>query len=126
MKDTTNVAREHWLDYAESSYGHNLIDDVKSLMKILVLYIPLPFFWALQDQQGSRWTFQATRMNGEVGLFTIKPDQMQVINPLLIILFIPLWDLFVYPMLAKIGIKRPLQVDFILTRKTRLNFVLNS
>lgn len=50
-------------------------------------------------------------MNGEVGgYFTIKPDQMQVINPLLIILFIPLWDLFVYPALAKIGIKRPLQV----------------
>lgn len=89
-----------------------MVSDVKSLMKILVLYIPLPFFWALQDQQGSRWTFQATRMNGEVGgYFTIKPDQMQVINPLLIIIFIPLWDLFVYPALEKIGIKRPLQVQ---------------
>lgn len=110
MKDTSNVAKEHWLDYAESKYGHDLVDDVKSLMKILILYIPLPFFWALQDQQGSRWTFQATRMDGEVGFFTIKPDQMQVINPLFIILFIPLWDLFVYPMLEKVGIKRPLQV----------------
>ncbi|KAJ6638650.1 Peptide transporter family 1 [Pseudolycoriella hygida] len=109
VRDTSNVVREHWLDYSEPIYGRDLVDDVKSLMKILVLYIPLPFFWALQDQQGSRWTFQATRMNGEVGLFTIKPDQMQVINPLFIILFIPLWDLFVYPMLAKIGIKRPLQ-----------------
>ncbi|KAG4065446.1 hypothetical protein HA402_003261 [Bradysia odoriphaga] len=110
VKDTSNTVKSHWLDYAESKYSHDLIDDVKSLMKILVLYIPLPFFWALQDQQGSRWTFQATRMNGEVGgYFTIKPDQMQVINPLLIILFIPLWDLFVYPMLSKIGIRRPLQ-----------------
>ncbi|XP_037029452.1 peptide transporter family 1-like [Bradysia coprophila] len=110
VKATSNTVKSHWLDYAESKYSPDLIDDVKSLMKILVLYIPLPFFWALQDQQGSRWTFQATRMNGEVGgLFTIKPDQMQVINPLLIILFIPLWDLFVYPMLSKIGIRRPLQ-----------------
>lgn len=112
MKDTSNVVKEHWLDYAELKYGHDLVDDVKSLMKILILYIPLPFFWALQDQQGSRWTFQATRMDGEVGFFTIKPDQMQVINPLFIILFIPLWDLFVYPMLEKVGIKRPLQVFY--------------
>lgn len=78
-------------------------------MKILLLYVPLPFFWALQDQQGSRWTFQATRMTGEIGGITIKPDQMQVVNPLLIIIFIPLWDVLVYPLFAKIGIRRPLQ-----------------
>lgn len=78
-------------------------------MKILLLYVPLPFFWALQDQQGSRWTFQAARMTGEIGGITIKPDQMQVVNPLLIIIFIPLWDVLVYPLFAKIGIRRPLQ-----------------
>ena len=52
--------------------------------------------------QGSRWTFQATRMNGETfGLFTILPDQMQVANPVLILLFIPLFDYVVYPLLRK-------------------------
>lgn len=78
-------------------------------MKILLLYVPLPLFWALQDQQGSRWTFQATRMTGEIGSVTIKPDQMQVVNPLLIIVFIPLWDVLVYPLLHRCGIRRPLQ-----------------
>lgn len=48
-------------------------------------------------------------MDGDVGFFTIKPDQMQVINPLLILVFIPLFDNFVYPLLAKMGIRRPLQ-----------------
>lgn len=86
-----------------------MVDDVKALMKILLLYVPLPLFWALQDQQGSRWTFQAARMTGEVGSFTIKPDQMQVVNPLLIIVFIPLWDVLVYPLLHRCGIRRPLQ-----------------
>lgn len=98
------------MDYAEPKYGEKLVSDVKSLLKILVLYLPLPVFWALFDQQGSRWTFQATRMSGDVfGLFQIKPDQMQVINPLLILAFIPLFDCFIYPLLAKCGIKRPLQ-----------------
>lgn len=48
-------------------------------------------------------------MDGNIGLFTVKPDQMQVINPLLILLFIPLYDVLFYPLLNKIGIRRPLQ-----------------
>ncbi|XP_052870615.1 peptide transporter family 1-like, partial [Anopheles cruzii] len=106
---TSASPREHWLDYAEAKYGKGIVGDIKSLLKILILYIPLPVFWALFDQQGSRWTFQATRMNGELGGFTIKPDQMQVINPLLILAFIPVFESVVYPGLSKIGIRRPLQ-----------------
>lgn len=67
-------------------------------------------FWALFDQQGSRWTFQATRMDGSIGeSFSFKPDQMQVINPLLILAFIPLYEIIFYPLLTRIGIRRPLQ-----------------
>lgn len=86
-----------------------MISDIKSVLKILLLFLPLPLFWALFDQQGSRWTFQATRMNGDIGFMEIKPDQMQLINPLLILVFIPIFDCAVYPALAAIGLKRPLQ-----------------
>ncbi|KAG5684395.1 hypothetical protein PVAND_013630 [Polypedilum vanderplanki] len=99
----------HWLDYAEPKYTKQMINDIKSVLKILLLFLPLPIFWALFDQQGSRWTFQATRMNGDIGFIEIKPDQMQLINPLLILVFIPLFDVIVYPLLASFGIKRPLQ-----------------
>lgn len=85
------------------------MNDVKSVLKILLLFVPLPLFWALFDQQGSRWTFQATRMDGNIGFTQIKPDQMQVINPLLILIFIPIFDCGIYPLLSKIGIRRPLQ-----------------
>lgn len=108
-KRNSTTKRDHWLDYAEPTYGKPLVNDVKALLKILVLYLPLPVFWALFDQQGSRWTFQATRMTGDIGIYTIKPDQMQVINPLLILAFIPLFDCVIYPILARCGIKRPLQ-----------------
>ncbi|KNC33988.1 Peptide transporter family 1 [Lucilia cuprina] len=101
--------RKHWLDYAEPKVGQKMVSDTKILLKILVLFLPFPVFWALFDQQGSRWTFQATRMDGELWGFTIKPDQMQVINPLLILGFIPIFDYVIYPLLAMIGIKRPLQ-----------------
>uniref|UniRef100_A0AAG5DLX8 Oligopeptide transporter 1 n=1 Tax=Anopheles atroparvus TaxID=41427 RepID=A0AAG5DLX8_ANOAO len=108
-KERTISPRSHWLDYAEPKYGKNIVSDIKSLLKILVLYIPLPVYWALFEQQGSSWTFQATRMDGKVGAYTIKPDQMQVINPLLVLAFIPVFESCIYPVLAQIGIRRPLQ-----------------
>lgn len=97
------------MDYAEATYGKKLVLETKILLNVLVLFLPLPFFWALFDQQGSRWTFQATRMSGDIGFMTIKPDQMQVVNPLLILVFIPLYEVVFYPLLSKIGIRRPLQ-----------------
>ncbi|XP_017045943.1 peptide transporter family 1 isoform X2 [Drosophila ficusphila] len=108
-KEKKTNPREHWLDYADAKYDRQLIDDVKVLMRVLFLYLPLPVFWALFDQQGSRWTFQATRMDGDMGSWNIKPDQLQVLNPLLILLFIPLYDVAFYPVLRLVGIRRPLQ-----------------
>uniref|UniRef100_A0A7N5ZSP3 Solute carrier family 15 member 2 n=1 Tax=Anabas testudineus TaxID=64144 RepID=A0A7N5ZSP3_ANATE len=55
--------RKHWLDWAEEKYSKRLIQEIKMVLRVLVLYIPLPMFWALFDQQGSRWTLQARRMN---------------------------------------------------------------
>ena len=49
-------------------------------------------------------------MDGVVGGYTIKPDQVQVLNPALILLFIPLFDNLLYPLLAKCNfLKKPLQ-----------------
>ncbi|XP_042222595.1 solute carrier family 15 member 1-like isoform X2 [Homarus americanus] len=101
QKCKTKENKEHWLDHASDKFDKSLISDVKVVLKILLLYIPLPFFWALFDQQGSRWTFQATRMDGQIGSWTVKPDQMQVVNPFLILLLIPIFDTLVYPVLAR-------------------------
>jgi len=107
----SGVPADHWMDAAKLKYDSTLVEDVKCLLRVLVLYIPLPIFWALYDQTGSRWTFQATRMNGMTGfLGKIKPDQMQVVNPLLILFLLPLFDGLVYPAFAKCGLLvKPLQ-----------------
>ena len=59
--------------------------------------------------QGSWWTFQATRMNGEIGGMVIKPDQMQIINPLFILIMVPLFENLIYPCLDKCGGFTPLK-----------------
>ena len=123
---------EHWLDFASDAFEAQLIQDIKQVLRVLVLYLPIPIFWALYDQQvmrknstlvkcetfqgvlhmcyqGSRWLFQATRMDGSLGSTAIKPDQVGIINPLLIIAITPLFNSFVYPMLKRCGIRTPLQ-----------------
>ncbi|KAL0280096.1 UNVERIFIED_CONTAM: hypothetical protein PYX00_001486 [Menopon gallinae] len=109
-RKSTTEKLEHWLYKAEDKFDRKFIEDVIATFRVLVLYIPLPIFWALFDQQGSRWTFQATRMDVDVAGIKIKPDQMQVVNPVLILAFIPIFESVVYPVFGKFGLlKRPLQ-----------------
>ncbi|XP_072436012.1 solute carrier family 15 member 2 [Chiloscyllium punctatum] len=93
--------REHWLDWAREKYPKHVIEEIKMVTRVLFLYLPLPMFWALFDQQGSRWTLQAARMNSNFGGFVIQPDQMQTINALLIVIFIPIFDMGIYPLVRK-------------------------
>ncbi|GIY30504.1 peptide transporter family 1 [Caerostris extrusa] len=102
--------KSHWLDYAEDKFDKDLIKDIRTLFHVLWVFLPVPLFWALFDQTGSSWTLQATKMNGEVLGYHIKPDQMQVMNAILIIVFIPVFDYAVYPLFNKCNLlKKPLQ-----------------
>ncbi|NWW78690.1 S15A1 protein, partial [Climacteris rufus] len=101
--------REHWLDWASEKYDKRLIAQTKMVLKVLFLYIPLPMFWALYDQQGSRWTLQATTMNGDfVGyflflfFFLINTFQTSfIVNSILIVIMVPAVDSLVYPAIKK-------------------------
>lgn len=48
-------------------------------------------------------------MNGDIGFYTIKPDQMILLAPLFSILALPTCDYLIYPLLAKIKITTLLQ-----------------
>ncbi|KAM9802051.1 solute carrier family 15 member 1 [Syngnathus typhle] len=96
--------RQHWMDWAEEKYDKLLIAQVKMVLKVLFLYIPLPMFWTLFDQKGSRWTLQATTMDGNFGALVIQPDQMQTVNPVLILTLVPIMDSVIYPLIKKCGL----------------------
>ncbi|XP_068184513.1 solute carrier family 15 member 1 [Antennarius striatus] len=96
--------REHWMDWSEEKYDKLLIAQIKMVLKVLLLYTPLPMFWTLFDQKGSRWTLQATTMDGNFGLLVIQPDQMQTVNPILILTLVPIMDSLIYPLIKKCGL----------------------
>lgn len=46
-----NQRHDHWLDYASDKYDKQLIADVKQVLSVIIVFIPLPVFWALYEQQ---------------------------------------------------------------------------
>lgn len=106
---SSETAKDHWLEYADEKYRAKIINETKMVVNILVLYIPLPLYWAVYVQQGSRWVFQAKRMNGDIGFYTLKPDQMILFNSIIGILLIPICEKIIFPLVAKVGLKSNLQ-----------------
>lgn len=99
------VTPDSWLEYADiSKYSRQFVRETRIVLGILSVFAPISLFWALYDQQGSRWTFQAIMMDGKVGFLTIKPEQMGVINAILILALIPAFDRVIYPTLNRLGV----------------------
>jgi POT family proton-dependent oligopeptide transporter len=112
---------ESILDAAADKFSANSIDGVKAVWRVLAVFAFIPIFWAMYDQNGSEWVLQATheKMDKNFLGITWLAEQVQAINPILILLFIPLFTWGVYPLVEKLGIKvtalRKLGVGFVLT-----------
>uniref|UniRef100_A0A2H8U2U1 Peptide transporter family 1 n=1 Tax=Melanaphis sacchari TaxID=742174 RepID=A0A2H8U2U1_9HEMI len=108
---SNEVQRKDWLEYADNKYSLHQIFELRSALDVMYLLIPIPLLYTLFDQQGSRWILQGTLMNGKIDFlnWSIKPDQIHFINPLFVMIFIPLFNSVVYPFLYKIGINTPLK-----------------
>jgi dipeptide/tripeptide permease len=54
IKKRDGSKKDHWLDHADdgSQVRKTLIRDLKYVLRVLSMYILLPLFWALFDQQG--------------------------------------------------------------------------
>ncbi|RYD75225.1 MAG: MFS transporter, partial [Verrucomicrobiaceae bacterium] len=88
-----------------------------SLGRLWVIYLFVAMFWALYDQTASSWVLQADRMDRQWLGITWLPSQIQAINPILILLFIPTFSYLIYPAINRIWTLTPL-------RKIGLGFFL--
>jgi proton-dependent oligopeptide transporter, POT family len=97
---------------------------IVSRLFALILFIAM--FWALYDQNGSAWVLQAERMDRELFGITLLASQIQAVNPILVMLLIPLFSYVVYPGIARVWTLTPLRkigVGFLLTA---LTFVISA
>ena len=72
------------------------------ILKLLPVYIFIAVFWSLYDQTGGAWVLQAVKMERSLFGIELLPSQIQAINPLLILLFIPISTYIAYPLISKV------------------------
>ncbi|ADM12592.1 dipeptide/tripeptide permease [Encephalitozoon intestinalis ATCC 50506] len=93
---------------AEAVSASHSQDTKKRIWKILKILGPAMFFWTLSDQQSSSWVEQGQKMGIRQSIFgygvDILPSQMQALNPIFILFFIPIFSGFVYPLLGWLGV----------------------
>jgi POT family proton-dependent oligopeptide transporter len=76
-------------------------EGLSALLRLSVIYAFVAMFWALFDQTGSAWVLQAEHMDRHFLGVEWLPSQVQAINPVLILVFIPIFNLGIYPLLNK-------------------------
>ncbi|HSN98912.1 MAG TPA: POT family MFS transporter, partial [Candidatus Nanopelagicales bacterium] len=94
---------EHWLDGAREAHPEGAVEGAKAVFRVLAVFAPIPFFWMLFDQKASTWVVQAKKMDPWIFGWKFEPSQMQLVNPALVMMFIPLTAGVVYPAFKRGG-----------------------
>jgi POT family proton-dependent oligopeptide transporter len=77
-------------------------ESMYSILKLSIIYIFIAIFWSLFDQTGSTWVLQAENLNRTWLGIEWYSSQIQSINPIMILIFAPLFSYYLYPKLNKI------------------------
>ncbi|MEI7929874.1 MAG: POT family MFS transporter, partial [Verrucomicrobiales bacterium] len=84
-------------------------EGVIAICKLIPLFTIIAVFWSLYDQTGSSWILQAEQMDlSFLGVRWLE-SQVQAVNPILILVFIPLFTFVIYPALNRVFPLTPLR-----------------
>ena len=75
---------------------------ISAILKLGVIYVFVAVFWALFDQTGSSWVLQAEDLDRDWLGVTWLASQIQAVNPIMILIYIPLFTFIVYPLINKV------------------------
>ena len=82
---------------------------LRSLVKLIPLVSLIAMFWSLFDQTGSSWIFQALDMDRNLFGQEWLPSQIQSINSLFVLTFIPIFTFILYPRISRVWNLTPLR-----------------
>lgn len=80
-----------------------------ALLRLIPIYLFVAVFWSLYDQTGAAWVLQARAMDRHVLGFELLESQIQVINPILILAYVPLFTYVIYPAIDRVFPLTPLR-----------------
>ena len=100
-------------------------EGLSALLRLALVYVFVAVFWALWDQSsGGEWTLQATKLDLSVFGFHVLPEQVQIVNPILILLLVPIFNYVLYPAIDRVFPLTPLRKIGIGLFITALSFIV--
>ncbi len=70
--------------------------------RLIIVYLFIAVFWSLWDQSaGGEWTLQAKSLDLHLFGFNLLPEQVQLANPVLILILTPLFNYWLYPVISR-------------------------
>lgn len=100
---------------AERTWSNEFPDELRQTLKACSIFPLLSIYWVCYAQMTTNLISQASQMKRP---HWMSNDVVNVIDPLVLVLLIPLFDSFVYPLLAKHNIK------FTYIKRIALGFLL--
>lgn len=94
-----------WDFLRESFTGERL----RAVLRLLGLVCFVAMFWSVYDQTSSTWIEQANHMDRQLFGYDCNPSEVQVLNPVLILLFVPLFAYVIYPAINRVWTLTPLR-----------------
>jgi proton-dependent oligopeptide transporter, POT family len=100
-----HIPARGWSEVSSSLFG----DGGRAMLRLIPVYVFVAVFWSLYDQSGSAWVLQAEKMNRHILGFEFLASEIQVINPILILILIPVFTYVVYPLINLVFPLTPLR-----------------
>jgi proton-dependent oligopeptide transporter, POT family len=80
-----------------------------TLGRIAVIFVFVAVFWSLWDQSGGEWVLQAQKMDLHFAGIDWIASQIQAVNAIMILAFIPLFQYLIYPAIHRVFPLTPLR-----------------
>lgn len=96
-----------WKSFKAETFSSEGLRALLNLSPIFLIFIPM--FWAIFDQSGSAWVIQADYMDRNFLGINWLQAQIQAVNPLLILILIPIFAYGLYPQVNKVFKVTPLR-----------------
>ncbi len=97
---------------------------LRALRTPILVTLFVAFFWCLYDQSSTNWVLQAEDMDLHAFGREWLPAQIHTMNPLLIVIFIPIFSFGIYPVLSRVLTLTPIRKIAIGLVLTALSFVV--
>lgn len=97
-----------------------------TLGRIAIIFAFVAVFWSLWDQSGGEWVTQADKMNLHFLGINWLASQIQAVNAIMILSFIPLFQYIIYPAINRVFTLTPLRKIGLGLIVTGLSFLISA